>query len=356
MKIVIRLALFMASFVLANPAYSHCKWRHPHHCVTEPVKKVVKEAERVEKRVEKEINRTDENLHDIVKDVGKGTENAVRDTRDFSLHVITEVGEEFEEFICGLAGKEPTQEDGCNVNAGAEVNSDGEVTATDGQGNPSDKPLPPVNEESDKLAWLKKVELQDWEQSTKDERYIIGGLLMLAPVIPTDITWFVQLPSSPTSSGDIRVASQGVQQLVGARRIDNDGTARLHRGTDYNASPGDDTYASFDGEVIATGVMTNKPFNYVHIKSANGVVQRNLYVNSNLNVGDKVIKGEVIGYADNLHVESGYPTSVTNHIHVEYRTPEGHSLAPNGKYLVAKEQGNAADLCENNKCFSPSTE
>jgi len=51
--------------------------------------------------------------------------------------------------------KKPTPEDGCNVNAGAEVNSEGEVTATDGQGKPSEKPLPPVNEENDKLAWIK---------------------------------------------------------------------------------------------------------------------------------------------------------------------------------------------------------
>lgn len=46
------------------------------------VQKSINEGKRVEKRVEKQINRTDEDLHDIAKRVGKASEEAVRDTRD----------------------------------------------------------------------------------------------------------------------------------------------------------------------------------------------------------------------------------------------------------------------------------
>lgn len=97
-----------------------------------------------------------------------------------------------------------------------------------------------------------------------------------------------------------------------------------HKGTDYAAAKGSPIYAAADGVVIrvkynysvnAQGVEIGYG-NYVVIQHANGV--HTVYAHMNcwaegLSVGDKVKKGQVIGFVGNTGGSTG------PHLHVEYR-------------------------------------
>ena len=269
---------------------------------------------------------------------------------DAVIHPANELAEEFEESLCSLVGREPGKN--CNISGGIKYSSDGNIVAIDSQGQEVEKRE--KGKEVDILQWSQDIKIEAWELENKeDERYIIGGLLTFSIKAPEGITWFKDLPLLPTVSGKIRDSIAGYP-LVGARRVNDDGSYRLHRGTDYATQIGEQIKAPFNGKVIRNQKMSKKRLNFIEIKNSQGIIARVLYVNSQLKIGDNILKGDTIGTAEDIH-KGGYKKIVPQHIHVEYRTPNGHSLSPDGKYAILKNTDGIENLCkgENRQCFSP---
>ena len=366
---VFLLSAIILTTVKTSTIFAHCKWNHPHHCVADVVVTVVETTVEITEEViegtgdvlvevvdvgEELIEGTGDVLGDVV-DVGEelieGTGGVLGDVGDVTLGVIDDIGEGFSELMCDLVGKEPGVD--CHVSGGVNTDLNGNVAATDGQGNIAEKPEFSENDDTDALAWQEEIMLEEWsEQEVDIDRYVIGGLVMFSPEPPQGVSWFTTLPSTPTSTGLLR-NDQGGYALVGARRKSKTGTYYLHRGTDYLNRAGAQVLAPISGEVISVSRMSNKPFNFIEIKNASGVTARIFYVNPTVTKGSNVTQKFLIGTSQNLHVEGGYPASVSNHVHVEYRTQEGHSLSPNGRYAVLKDTEGVETLCKTAQCFAP---
>ncbi len=350
---LLRPILFSVLVWAAVPAQAHCKWRHPGHCISGGIE---------------EIGNIGEDILGFGGDVfDRGIELA-DELADETIRVVTEIGEEFEKFICNVAGREPGEN--CNVSAGVAVNSDGTVVLTTGQGQPSE--TPPVMQEFDVLAWERKMELQDFyyqlEQFVSNP-YQVGlslGLVSIVENIGPQGNWIAkdyfngQSPWSPTDSGTIRVNDDGGWGLVGARRFDNDGSPRLHTGTDYLTKPGENIKATVDGVVVEANQMSNG-LSKIVIRLDSGAEAKILYATPHVSVGDMVRRDDIIASAEDLHSNNTYPTSVSNHIHIEYsnKGAVGHPhplmyFSPDGKYYLMGDRRFMAGMCLNRQCFAPS--
>ncbi|MDR1207366.1 MAG: M23 family metallopeptidase [Rickettsiales bacterium] len=118
----------------------------------------------------------------------------------------------------------------------------------------------------------------------------------------------------------IKKRSDGAGHLD-ARR---DGGARDHVGTDLYIGgvpppPGTDVPALFSGRVVRVGLSHTRrgvPLHDVVIQNDNGTVSRTLYVASQLNRGDRVAAGQVIGRVEEIR---GAYYDTPQHVHFELR-------------------------------------
>lgn len=92
---------------------------------------------------------------------------------------------------------------------------------------------------------------------------------------------------------------------------------KLHAGTDFAVPEGTKLYAAADG-IIEKSTFSEAAGNYINIKHDNGYVTRYLHlIRRNAKVGERVKKGDLIGY-------SGSTGKVTGpHLHFEVRLPNG---------------------------------
>ena len=98
---------------------------------------------------------------------------------------------------------------------------------------------------------------------------------------------------------------------------------RAHRGIDYAADRGTPIMATSDGTVLRRGNL-GQLGNAVELRHANGFVTRYGHMSrfaSGLNVGDRVVQGEVIGYVGMTGLATG------NHLHYEMHR-SGRAIDP----------------------------
>jgi len=105
-----------------------------------------------------------------------------------------------------------------------------------------------------------------------------------------------------------------------------DKTWKLHAGTDIAVPQGTKVYAAADG-IIQKSTFSKAAGNYINIKHDNGYVTRYLHlIRRNSKVGERVKKGDLIGYSGNTGKSTG------PHLHFEIRNPAGDPEDPE-KYL-----------------------
>jgi murein DD-endopeptidase MepM/ murein hydrolase activator NlpD len=101
---------------------------------------------------------------------------------------------------------------------------------------------------------------------------------------------------------------------------------RIHKGIDINVIPGSDILAPYNGKLIRKGfrVYEDSRPNLlgIEIKSDEGYQSKLFYITTNLVIGSKFKKGEVIGTAQNM--AQYYSDSMPNHVHIEIRNPLGN--------------------------------
>ena len=121
----------------------------------------------------------------------------------------------------------------------------------------------------------------------------------------------------------------------GARRVSQDGQRRLHTGSDYVGTPGQDVLAVTDGTVNRIGKPYRfyEDFRLVEIKTSEGHIIRQMYVAPAPGVvqGVTVSAGQVIGTLQNL--QTVHP-GITNHVHVDIKY-KGKFLDPTN--LIPRE-------------------
>lgn len=95
-----------------------------------------------------------------------------------------------------------------------------------------------------------------------------------------------------------------------------------HRGVDIAAMPGATVLSPVAGEVTKHGYPygDDLSIHYVQITDANGYQVRLFYVYPTVEVGDTVGVGLPVGIVQSL--QERYP-GITNHVHVEVKTPTG---------------------------------
>lgn len=91
-----------------------------------------------------------------------------------------------------------------------------------------------------------------------------------------------------------------------------DGGARLHKGLDIVAMPGQAVYAPMSGTV--SKFVTSRGLSGVSISDNKDMSAKVIYVNPKQGI-DVVSKGDFIGFAQDIRPT--YGAGITNHIHVE---------------------------------------
>ncbi len=100
------------------------------------------------------------------------------------------------------------------------------------------------------------------------------------------------------------------------------GTKRFHSGVDIGARMGEAIYAANDGTVIVSGVNPGGYGNYIMVDHGGGYVTLYAHNSSNIvTVGQKVAKGQVIGYVGSTGASTG------PHLHFEVRV-NGSAVNP----------------------------
>lgn len=135
------------------------------------------------------------------------------------------------------------------------------------------------------------------------------------------------------------------EYVVGDTWYDSrDSGSRRHTGTDINAPEGTDLLAVRDGVILDTG-MTDKAGNFVVLLGDDGVQYHYYHMvePTNLQPGDKVAEGDVVGHVGNTG------NSTANHLHFTIITEDGYYLNPYTylkdaqKRAVSEQSQNASD-------------
>ncbi|MCL2369549.1 MAG: M23 family metallopeptidase, partial [Alphaproteobacteria bacterium] len=100
---------------------------------------------------------------------------------------------------------------------------------------------------------------------------------------------------------------------VGASRANG---MRDHEGRDFLARPGQPMPAFFDGEVVSVQRMGNHGLRSILIRNTNGTLSFIGYVDANVNAGQRVSAGQIIGRVQNIAMNPAY-RNVPNHVHFE---------------------------------------
>ena len=102
---------------------------------------------------------------------------------------------------------------------------------------------------------------------------------------------------------------------------------RGHEGVDYVAEAGQQVLAPIAGFVTRVGYAYRDSFDYRYVEITNrmtGYTARVMYVGPEVQVGQTLALGQVIGRAQSL--ERRYPNGITNHIHLEIARLDGRQL------------------------------
>ncbi len=102
---------------------------------------------------------------------------------------------------------------------------------------------------------------------------------------------------------------------------------RGHEGVDYVAEAGQQVVAPIAGFVTKVGYAYRDSFDYRYIEITNrltGYTARVMYVGPEVQVGQTLALGQVIGRAQSL--ERRYPHGITNHVHLEIARLDGRQL------------------------------
>lgn len=124
--------------------------------------------------------------------------------------------------------------------------------------------------------------------------------------------------TKPTKSGKTRGCDSKGCGYFGAPR-----GSRKHMGIDFITVPGEPILAPISGKVTALPYAAS---DLVHrgVEIVSGVEEHQLfYIKPIVRVGQTVVQGQIIGYADNVQIK--YGTSMTNHVH--------HEVKQNGKFI-----------------------
>ena len=122
---------------------------------------------------------------------------------------------------------------------------------------------------------------------------------------------------TPTESGNSRDRDGYGRGDFGVSR---DGGARRHEGMDFITAPGEEIQAPIGGVVrrVLYPYAGDTRLTGLEIVNEAGQSAKIFYVNPlSVAIGMRVDAGDVIGYAQNLHVK--YNQTMTNHVHVEIR-------------------------------------
>ena len=117
------------------------------------------------------------------------------------------------------------------------------------------------------------------------------------------------------------------KDAYGEGRFGASRTGHIHAGVDYVAQAGQDVRAPIAGFVTKVGFPYKDSAEYRYIEITNrstGYTARVMYVGPEVQVGQALALGQVIGQAQNL--KRRYPNGITNHVHLEIARLGGRHL------------------------------
>lgn len=138
-----------------------------------------------------------------------------------------------------------------------------------------------------------------------------------------------QARNSPTRVAPVaNYKASRVSSKRGMRRHPKTGVYSMHEGIDITGTPGESIYSAIDGKVTEVGI--NKVGkgelngNYIFIQGPDGTITKYLHLQdkSELNVGDMVTAGQVIGKL------GGTGSSTGPHLHFEVAGADGKTIDP----------------------------
>ena len=112
--------------------------------------------------------------------------------------------------------------------------------------------------------------------------------------------------------------------------------SRTHRGIDYACYPGTGIHTRTAGKVTKLGYpyADDTSFRYVQVTDVHGLNHRYFYVYPAVGVGDNVVAGEIIGFAQDIAGRYDKPEKrMKNHIHYEIKQGKEY-LDPNNFGIV----------------------
>ena len=121
--------------------------------------------------------------------------------------------------------------------------------------------------------------------------------------------------------------SQRGKDAYGEGRFGASRTGHIHAGVDYVANAGQEVRAPIAGFVTRVGFpyKDSAEFRYIEITNrSTGYTARVMYVGPEVQVGQALALGQVIGHAQNL--KRRYPNGITNHVHLEIARLGGRQL------------------------------
>jgi len=121
---------------------------------------------------------------------------------------------------------------------------------------------------------------------------------------------------------------RGCDQNWGCGSFGADRGARKHNGLDIKTTVGQQILSPISGKVTRFPFPYGSDLNYTGIEIVNADYKVKIfYMKANVSANSNVIKGQVIGHAQNISAK--YSSTMTNHIHLEiYNAKTGALLNP----------------------------
>lgn len=121
----------------------------------------------------------------------------------------------------------------------------------------------------------------------------------------------------------------GASRGNGASRGSDTGRgSRVHRGIDYCAEPGQLVLSHLPWAIVSKiGYPYSDDLSYRYVELMyNGHYHRVFYITPAVEVGDEVVLGHPVGYAQDI--ESRYSPGMKNHVHYEVKDTKGNYIDP----------------------------
>ncbi|MEH0741459.1 M23 family metallopeptidase [Vibrio cholerae] len=246
------------------------------------LKKAAKKVGRSVKKTVKNPGRIPKRVVGTVKEAVDDTIDVIDEATDDVVHIITQTGEEFETFVCSIVGKEPGVD--CQISAGLNANSDGDIVLTDGSGTPSEVP-------ENTIEALPEIDGY-WTWSGEQEKDLFGESDEWVIGSPLDVM-------TVTSTYDELRQRNGKLVKHGALDLSAPiGTPVKSSGNGYVVFAGRAPRYEAAGIIVTVRYPQNIEMQYFHLDSVS------------VKVGDLVAKGATIAKTGNTGRSSG------PHLHV----------------------------------------